>query len=64
MAEQSKPPESTKPWIKLCEQAAVEQDPEKLIRLVQAISTMLEENEQKAHANLCAGKADRLRKEA
>jgi hypothetical protein len=58
MAEQSKPPESTKPWIELCEQAAVEQDSEKLIRLVQAISTMLEENERKAHAKLRADNAD------
>lgn len=30
-------------WIELCEQAAVEQDSEKLMELVQEISRLLEE---------------------
>ncbi len=34
-------------WIQLCEQAAVEQDPERLIGLVQEIDRMLEEKEQR-----------------
>ena len=32
-------------WMKLCEQAAVEQDPETLIQLVQEIDRMLGEKE-------------------
>jgi len=34
-------------WIQLREQAAVERDSERLIELVQAINTMLEELEEK-----------------
>jgi hypothetical protein len=34
-------------WMQLCEQAAVEQDTERLIELVQAINTMLEEKEER-----------------
>jgi hypothetical protein len=32
-------------WVRLCEQAAVEQDPEKLLSLCQTISRLLEEKE-------------------
>lgn len=32
-------------WLKLCEQAAVEQDPEKLLALTREICRLLEERE-------------------
>lgn len=32
-------------WLQLCEQAAAEQDPDKLFRLVQEINRLLEEKE-------------------
>jgi hypothetical protein len=32
-------------WLQLCEQAAVEQDPERLLSLCQTISRLLEEKE-------------------
>jgi hypothetical protein len=32
-------------WLSLCERAAVEQDPEKLLALCQTISRLLEEKE-------------------
>lgn len=32
-------------WLKLCEQAAVEQDPEKLVALTREICRLLEERE-------------------
>jgi hypothetical protein len=32
-------------WLRLCEQAAVEKDPEKLLVLCQEISRLLEEKE-------------------
>jgi hypothetical protein len=34
-------------WIRLCEQAAVEQDHEKLLKLVSEIARMLDEKEQR-----------------
>jgi hypothetical protein len=34
-------------WQRLCEQAAIEQDPEKLLELVKRINTLLEEKEQR-----------------
>ena len=34
-------------WRKLCEQAAVEQDPQKLLELAREINRMLEEKEQR-----------------
>jgi len=40
--------------VALCEQAAIEKDPEKLIRLVKEINRLLEEKEQRLrnqHAN-------------
>ena len=36
-------------WINLCEQAAVEQDTQKLILLIQEINRLLEEKEQRLH---------------
>ena len=35
------------PWLQLCEQAAVEQDPERLLKLVNEISRMLDEKNQR-----------------
>jgi hypothetical protein len=46
--------EKAQQWRILCEQAAVEQDPEKLMRLVVEINRLLEEKEQRLrnqHAN-------------
>jgi hypothetical protein len=37
--------EKTERWKALCEQAAVEQDPEKLLQLVREISRLLEEKQ-------------------
>jgi len=34
-------------WMELCAQAAVEQDPKKLIELVQQINALLEEKERR-----------------
>ena len=34
-------------WMELCAQAAVEQDPKKLIELVQEINALLEEKERR-----------------
>jgi hypothetical protein len=34
-------------WRQLCEQAAVEQDPEKLLKLTQEINRLLEEKEER-----------------
>ena len=36
-------------WMQLCEQAAVEQDAEKLLALVKEINRMLDEKEQRLH---------------
>ncbi len=34
-------------WMQLCAQAAIEQDPQKLIELVQEINALLEEKERR-----------------
>lgn len=34
-------------WLQLCEQAAVEQDPERLLKLVNEISRILDEKNQR-----------------
>jgi hypothetical protein len=34
-------------WLELCEQAAVEQDPKKLMELVEEINRLLQEKEQR-----------------
>ena len=39
-------------WKKLCEEAEAEQDPEKLIELVQAINRELASPEQSAHVEI------------
>jgi hypothetical protein len=39
--------ETKEKWQKLCEQAAVEQDPNVLLQLVQEINRMLDEKEQR-----------------
>jgi len=36
-------------WQKLCEQAAVEHDPERLMELTKEISALLEDKEQRLH---------------
>ena len=36
-------------WRKLCEQAAVEQDPDKLLELTKEIVQLLEEKERRLH---------------
>ena len=36
-------------WMNLCEQAAVEQDTQKLMVLIQEINRLLEEKEQRLH---------------
>jgi hypothetical protein len=36
-------------WMSLCEQAAVEQDTQKLMVLIQEINHLLEEKEQRLH---------------
>ena len=38
-------------WMDLCELAAKEQDPEKLLKLVQQINQMLEEKQTRLDAN-------------
>jgi hypothetical protein len=39
--------EKAEQWRALCEQAAVEQDPQKLMRLIEQINRLLEEKEQR-----------------
>jgi hypothetical protein len=39
--------ETREKWVHLCEQAANEQDPEKLMLLIQQINTLLEQKEQR-----------------
>jgi hypothetical protein len=39
--------EKKEQWVQLCELAAVEQDHEKLLRLVKEINRLLEEKEQR-----------------
>ena len=39
--------ENGKKWRKLCEQAAVEQDPQKLLELAREINRLLEEKEER-----------------
>ena len=34
----------TEEWVRLCQQASVEQDPAKLIKLIERINELLEEN--------------------
>ena len=39
--------ENTERWMELCKQAAVEQDPTKLLKLVQEINNLLEAKERR-----------------
>jgi hypothetical protein len=39
--------EKAEQWRVLCEQAAIEQDPEKLMRLIEQINRLLEEKEER-----------------
>jgi hypothetical protein len=39
--------ETAERWRQVCEQAAVEQDPQKLMQLISQITKMLEEKEQR-----------------
>jgi hypothetical protein len=39
-------------WMRLCEQAAVEQDPDKLMDLIKQINKSLEEKERRLKGNL------------
>lgn len=39
--------ENTERWMQLCSQAAVEQDPEKLLELVRQINDLLEQKERR-----------------
>jgi hypothetical protein len=49
--------ENRERWMKLCEQAANEQDPGKLMELVAEINRLLEEKEQRLKSNI-APKSD------
>jgi hypothetical protein len=43
--------ESEERWRALCEQAVVEQDPDKLLHLIREINQLLEAKEQRLHKN-------------
>jgi hypothetical protein len=56
--------ENRERWMKLCEQAANEQDPGKLMELVAEINRLLEEKEQRLKSNIAPksdGETDQLR---
>jgi hypothetical protein len=44
--------ESTEEWERLCQQASVEQDPARLIKLIQRINELLEEKRKRLTGNL------------
>lgn len=44
--------ERTERWMQLCEQAANEQDPDKLMELIAEINRLLEAKEQRLRGNL------------
>jgi hypothetical protein len=48
-------------WLRLCEQAAVEQDSAKLFQLVQEINRLLEEKEQRLKRKAVRGSTDSWR---
>jgi hypothetical protein len=50
--------EKAERWAQLCAQAAVEQDPTKLIRLITEINKLLEEKEQRLKAEAGASDSD------
>jgi hypothetical protein len=43
--------QNTERWMQLCAQAAIEQDPDKLLALVQEINDLLEEKERRLGIN-------------
>jgi hypothetical protein len=43
--------ENREKWMELCEQAATEQDPEKLMELISQINRLLEAKERRLRAN-------------
>ena len=45
-------------WMHLCEQAAVEQDPDKLMDLIKQINQLLEEKERRLKGNLKSPNSD------
>lgn len=42
--------EARERWVQLCEQAAVEQDHDRLLQLIREISALLDEKEARLHA--------------
>jgi hypothetical protein len=45
-------------WMHLCEQAAIEQDPDKLMDLIKHINQLLEEKERRLKGNLKSPNSD------
>jgi len=45
--------ENLEKWMELCEQAATEQDPEKLMELISQINRLLEAKERRLKGNPC-----------
>ena len=45
-------------WEQLCSEAAVEQDPQKLLQLIEEINRLLEEKEQRLRAERAKAAAD------
>jgi hypothetical protein len=45
-------------WMSLCEQAAAEQNPERLLELIAEINRMLDEKDKRLQAGTKAGKRD------
>ena len=48
--------ENRERWMQLCEQAANEQDPEKLMKLIAEINLLLEAKQKRAQAGASDGK--------
>ena len=48
--------ETRERWQKLCEQAAVEKDPERLMALIQEINQLLDEKERRLTQEVQSGK--------
>lgn len=51
--------ETRERWQKLCEQAAVEQDPEKLMELIRQITHLLDEKEKRLKKQAALNPANR-----
>jgi len=50
--------ENKERWLEICEKAAVEQDPEKLLILMQEINRLLEEKEMRLKGTKLPSKSD------